>query len=289
MNITDLQNIKLYGRAVWAQSLRSLFPRGIIWDWYLQPESNINAVGIPSAESLGIATITGAPFVYPAGIPSDSVVDVFTKVNFILNGEGIVSEEFISEDHSITSDFFHLTDEFTDGEYNPWWDSAFRTNWDLQVNDDLEYVAVRGMDAWDRLTPTGVGIVGDFEMFFTVYALSTCQSNYSVHVRVKKYSDNSFVCDTYYAPANYSFEWSAGQTAYHGTPSLPAYLQMKIKRVSGVITAYAFVSGAWLPCTSWTVPHAGPTYSGEVWLEANGAQLNGFTRLELIADAVVTH
>lgn len=53
-DLTILTVLPRSGFGVWLHSLRQLFPKGLLWNWPLADESNIEPTGVPTVESFGV-------------------------------------------------------------------------------------------------------------------------------------------------------------------------------------------------------------------------------------------
>lgn len=284
IDLTPLTLVRRAGVSVWLNAIRGLLPQGLLWNWPLTGEGNMEPFGIPTQESFGVPTLIGAPFVYPAGIPSGGAFGMACILRGVVP-VGIDSGEAFGV--LVASNIpFRLRDDFESGVYNPYWSSEFRSNWELQHKlPENKYVAVRGDDGDDRLTPTGVGYTGDFEVYTAIYRSASEGGNLSVHILIMKYSNNSIIADLTYN-AGHLYGINGGSNAVLAGPS---YTEVKITRTSGVITCSAYLGGQWKDVTQWSTPGGVINNSDEMYLKVNGARDNGIDFIDFTAANVVNH
>lgn len=277
-----------YDRFDYLQVLKSLCPRGPVWKFALVEEGVLRPQGIGSTESWGQPVLsTGGITIFPASVPSSEAFGnaVMSSPDADIAPTGIASDGAFGT-ASVANLPFHILDEFAASVFDDFWSSDFTSDWhiDHEMPED-KYVAIRGSNGDDRLTPTGYEFTGDFTINTSFYRAASEGSNRSVHFLVKKYSDDSTICDFLFNNGRICFNVGNTKTL----PSGPVYLPAKITRVSGVITVSAYYDGSWQVGSVWETPAGSISDSSGYYLVVNGADANGLDFIEITSAGLTIH
>jgi hypothetical protein len=145
-----------------------------------------------------------------------------------------------------------------------------------------DYVAVRGSNGDDRLTPDdGTVIEGDFTLDAEVVWGADQTGNASIHLSLFDTSD-VLQCEVLWDNEAFLWKWDSGTLKDFEPVDSSAYgsFWMRMERVGTTITAYCSTNDR----ASWTTLINPFTFAGDFYLKINGADKNGFGELHFIAD-----
>jgi len=264
-----------YGIKGWLNILKNLFPKGFVWRFPVIPDFNIwIQYGIESEEAFGELRVFSDQFVEPSGIGSGEAfgdLDTFTGIHpsGILTAEGLGSPV-------VLTDGTYITDGFSGGVYDSYWDSAFTSNWSLTqyTPSSGNYVAVRGSQGVDRLTGD---FSGSFELTTTLKLGPDNTGNNSVSMQVKQASDDALVCELeYWGGTPNELRWSWGGVVKDSESiDFSQYLEIPIKLIrqffQGPIRAFWFEGPSWTELT----PQAPAPTEDSLYISMDGADKHG--------------
>lgn len=174
-----------------------------------------------------------------------------------------------------------IYDDFNSGSYNSFWQSDFRSNWNLTQYPAASgnYVAVRGQNDDNDLTDSTVDIGGDFniEVGFTTGANNT--GNNSLKLELMPSGTSSLRFSMQLVPTQIRLEDSVTGTITQSIGAFTAYTEYKLRavRVGSTITFSYDIGSGWVV---WTTK----TWSGDFWINVEGADLHGISYLDMEAD-----
>jgi len=175
----------------------------------------------------------------------------------------------------------YIEDGFVGG-YDGWWDSAFTNNWSLAVYDGVDVAVRGGSGGQDRLTPTGAGLSGDFDLRCTIkFYSSDTGTDKSIHFIIYEAETTNAVADLYWVGDELRF-----YAGYHrDIVSVPfsawGEFDLRLVRTGSTITAYYDTGSGWVAMAN---PIVG-AYTGDYHLEVDGATYHSISKFKLQSDS----
>lgn len=186
----------------------------------------------------------------------------------------------------------YISDDFSAGSFDPWWNPEFRDTgsggWSLDEYPPASgnYSAVLGADAEDELTPSGFYIpsTSEFQLDWEVITGASSGGNDSVRFELFDYDTDTLIAQVYVTDNIIRWCWPGfGDIKDSQAIVWSAYRTTKLRIArdsAGTITAYYDIGSGWVAMAN---PITGN--SDRIYMKVNGADKNGINSLELQADA----